>query len=293
MRVAVNGIHLYFDVDGAGLVPDGARMRTKPTLLMLHGGPGVDHSIYKPYFSRFTDVAQVVYLDNRGDGRSDRASRDTWNLAQWADDIHGFCVALGIEQPLVYGASFGGTLAMAYATRYPNHPAALMLVSTEAQASDIGRKIALFEQHGGAAVGALARKRYLEGNTERETMEAWVRLAVPLYTRATANPDVIARMQRNPETTQWFTRAGGEQSRFNLLPELAGIRCPTLVLGGVDDPMTPIESQRKIAAALPASLLTYHEFEHCRHGVVPDVPEQAEAILRAFIAKHGSESVVP
>ena len=51
MYVTVNGARLYFDVEGAGLVPDGPRMREKPTLLLLHGGPGFDHTTYKPAFS--------------------------------------------------------------------------------------------------------------------------------------------------------------------------------------------------------------------------------------------------
>ena len=66
MFVKVNGVRLYFDVEGAKLLPDGAKMREKPTLLLLHGGPGFDHSSYKPAFSRFADVAQVVYLDEKG-----------------------------------------------------------------------------------------------------------------------------------------------------------------------------------------------------------------------------------
>lgn len=41
----------FFDVEGASLVPDGPSMREKPTLLLLHGGPGFDHSIYKPAYS--------------------------------------------------------------------------------------------------------------------------------------------------------------------------------------------------------------------------------------------------
>jgi pimeloyl-ACP methyl ester carboxylesterase len=45
MWVRVNGVRLFFDVEGAGLVPDGPRMREKPTLVLLHGGPGFDHSI--------------------------------------------------------------------------------------------------------------------------------------------------------------------------------------------------------------------------------------------------------
>ena len=73
MHIMVNGARLYFDVEGAGLVPDGPRMREKPTLLLLHGGPGFDHSMYKPAFSHLADTAQIVYLDHRGNGRSEGA----------------------------------------------------------------------------------------------------------------------------------------------------------------------------------------------------------------------------
>jgi pimeloyl-ACP methyl ester carboxylesterase len=51
MHVFINGVRLFFDVEGAKLVPDGPAMREKPTLLLLHGGPGFDHSIYKPAYS--------------------------------------------------------------------------------------------------------------------------------------------------------------------------------------------------------------------------------------------------
>jgi pimeloyl-ACP methyl ester carboxylesterase len=70
MFVHVNGAKIYFDVESAGLVPDGPRMRTKPTLLLLHGGPGFDHTLYKPAFSALADIAQIIYLDHRGNGRS-------------------------------------------------------------------------------------------------------------------------------------------------------------------------------------------------------------------------------
>src|SRR5262245_62389151 len=83
MFIAVNGTRLYFDVEGAGLVADGARMRAKPTLVLLHGGPGVDHTIYKPAFSALADIVQIVYFDQRGSGRSAASDPDTWTLAQW------------------------------------------------------------------------------------------------------------------------------------------------------------------------------------------------------------------
>ena len=73
MHVMVNGVRLFFDVEGSGLVADGPAMRAKPTLLLLHGGPGMDHTTYKPRFSQLADVAQVLYLDHRANGRSGRA----------------------------------------------------------------------------------------------------------------------------------------------------------------------------------------------------------------------------
>src|SRR5688572_13195254 len=112
MHVSVNGAKLFFDVEGAKLVPEGAAMRERPTLILLHGGPGMDHTGYKPLFSQLADMCQVIYLDHRGNGRSDAATSDTWTLAQWGDDVRAFCEVLGIERPIVYGTSFGGAVAM-------------------------------------------------------------------------------------------------------------------------------------------------------------------------------------
>ena len=82
MHALVNGVRLFFDVEGASLVPDGPTMREKPTLILLHGGPGFDHSIYKPRFGELADIAQVVFLDHRGNGRSEPGPRELWTLAQ-------------------------------------------------------------------------------------------------------------------------------------------------------------------------------------------------------------------
>jgi proline iminopeptidase len=284
MKVLVNGVHLFFDVEGAHLVPDGATMRERPTIVLLHGGPGMDHSLYKPRLSALADVAQVVFLDHRGNGRSDAGPRDAWTLAQWGDDVRAFCDALGIARPIVFGTSFGGLVALAYATRHPAHPAKLILVSTEAAGgSHPERRVALFERLGGPEVGALARRRFLDGQGDEVTLEAWLRLAFPLYTRTPRAPEAMRRAVISPEVRNWFTRSGGEGGTFNVLPDLPRIQCPTLVLGGEDDPMTPIECQEDIVAALPAHLVRFERFAGCGHGVLPDAPERAMAIIRDFI----------
>jgi pimeloyl-ACP methyl ester carboxylesterase len=284
MYVLVNGVRLFFDVEGAKLVPDGPAMREKPTVLLLHGGPGFDHSVYKPAYAALADVAQVIYLDHRGNGRSDAGPKELWNLPQWGDDVRAFCDALGIANPIVLGVSFGGMVAMAYATRHPDHPSRLILISTEAAGdSHRDRRVAVFERLGGPEVGALARRRFFEahGLTDQAAIDAWRRLAMPYYTRV---PRDMGRAVVRPEVLHWFARPDGEGHSFDMLADLRRIRCPTLVMGGEDDPMTPIECQVDLAAALPADLVRFERFANCRHGIVPDEPEQALAVIRAFIA---------
>jgi pimeloyl-ACP methyl ester carboxylesterase len=286
MHALVNGVRLFFDVEGTKLVPDGPAMREKPTLLLLHGGPGFDHSIYRPSYSALSDIAQIIYLDHRGNGRSEDGPSEGWNLAQWGDDVRVFCDVLGIASPIVLGASFGGMVALAYATRHPAHPSKLVLISTEA-AGDThrDRRVELFERFGGREVGALARRRFLElqGHPDQVSVDAWRRLAIPLYTRIPRDPDMARRAINRPEVLHWFTRPGGESHTFNMFPDLHRIRCPTLVFGGEDDPMLPIECQADIAAALPAHLVQFERFADCRHAVVPDAPELAMAVIRGFI----------
>jgi proline iminopeptidase len=288
MHVVVNGLRLFFDIEGAKFVPDGPVMREKPTLLMLHGGPGSDHSIYRPAYAALSDIAQIVYLDHRGNGRSEDGPRESWTLAQWGDDVRAFCDALGIADPIVLGASFGGMVALAYATRHPDHPAKLVLISTEAVGGSYReRRVELFERFGGPEVGALARRRFLEvfGHPDQASLNDWGRLAIPHYTRIPRDPDMARRAVNRPETLRWFSRPGGESHSFDMSGDLHRIQCPTLVLGGEDDPIHPIESQADIAAGLPAHLVQFERFENCRHAVMTDAPERTIAVIRDFITR--------
>jgi pimeloyl-ACP methyl ester carboxylesterase len=194
---------------------------------------------------------------------------------------------VGLAPPLVRGVSFGGMVALAYATRHPAHPSKLILISTEAAGgSHRERRVALFERFGGPEVGALARRRFMEvrGHDE-DSLAAWLRLALPLYFRNPRHPDVARRGVSRPEVLQWFTKPGGESQTFDFFPDLHRIQCPTLVLGGEDDPIHPIESQADIAAALPPHLVQFERFVDCGHACMPDAPERTLAAIRNFIAK--------
>ena len=280
MYVTVNGARLFFDVEGLGLVPDGPRMLEKPTLVLLHGGPGFDHTMFKPAFSTLTDIVQVVYYDHRGQGRSS-GDPEGWTLAQWGDDVKGLCDALGIERPIVLGGSFGGFVAQAYATRHPEHPAKLILASTAAKI--VYEEIfAAFERVGGRQARDIAEPYWLEPTMERRTR--YLENCFPLYnTRAPSDPDALKRAILRHDVGLAFNGPDNEHGRMDFRADLARVKCPTLVLAGDVDPIMPISLSETMAACLPQHLVRFERFENCGHGVHRDDPERAFRVIREFI----------
>ena len=292
MRISVGDVHLFFDVDGQSLRPDGPRMRGVPTLLLLHGGPFIDHSMFKPEYSQLADVAQLIYVDHRGCGRSDRGSPNRWNLDQWGEDVRAFCDALEIQRPIVMGVSFGGFVAMSYATRYPEHPSAIVLCSTMGKWRD-DRSLSAFQKLGGDEAREAAR-RFWEDPTV-ENSRAYSLKCGPLCLRLTQGKrpnltltqisSLMSRFSRpvtNWDINEFFIR--GEKRTFDFLPILNRIACPTLVLSGEADPIATVADFQDIVDALPDELRQYELFPDAGHGIVDDTPQPFFARLRRFIS---------
>jgi pimeloyl-ACP methyl ester carboxylesterase len=280
MRVRVDDVRLYFDVDGAKLVPDGPWMRERPTVILLHPGPGFDHALYKVIAGPQLKLdAQVVYLDARGHGRSDRSSPELLTLDTWADDLKGFCDALGIERPIVLGLGFGSMIAARYAGRYPDHPAALVLLAPIAR-NVPARSVAVFDRLGGAEAGEAARL-FWEQPTER-TFAEYLRLCVPLVISYTVTAEVFARSQWDFATLiDWYANEG---MTIDMRPDLARIRVPTLALAGEDDAQAPLAGAEEAVAAMPADLVEFRSIPGARHSIFRDSPA-ALADVRAFIRR--------
>ncbi len=282
MLTDVNGARIFFDSAGPQLAIDGERMVPRPTLLVLHGGPGFDHSSLRPYFDRFADTHHVVYLDHRGNGRSTGAL-ETLSLAQWGDDIKTFCDALGIEKPIVYGNSFGGMVAMSYASRHPDHPARLILSSTAARLR-LDETLRLMQERGGEEARAIAEHFWTA--PDDAAMADYIRVCFPFYNPPGGNADAEAAARRRSilraDTARHFVM--GEMRTMNALPDLARISVPTLVTVGTYDPITPVLCSQEIHAAIPTGLSQLEIFEGAGHGVHRDRPADAERVMRRFLA---------
>jgi proline iminopeptidase len=277
MRVQVGGVRLFFDVEGAKLVPDGPWMRERPTVLLLHPGPGFDHGLFKvqlgPWLAAGT---QVVYLDMRGSGRSEAGPPEELRLERWAEDVRELCDVLRIEQPVVLGLGFGSLVALRYAVRHPAHPAALVLAAPLARIVP-ERSIAVYERLGGTEARDAAERYYSE--MDEQAFADFLRVCLPLLSTYALTSEVIARADWNPEVLmRWMA---GEAKQVDLRDELGAVTAPALVLAGEDDAWAPLESARE-AADLLSGPVRFRSFKRARHSVLRDAPEAYDE-LRLFL----------
>jgi proline iminopeptidase len=277
--IDVEDARLYFDTVGSQLEISGERMRERRTLIVLHGGPGFDHSTLRPYFDRFADGYQVLYLDHRGNGRSTGES-ESWTLAQWGRDVKCLCDRLGIERPVVYGNSFGGMVAMSYAKQFPDHPAKLILSSTAAR-MHIDTTVALMLERGGERAGSVARRFWTQ--PDEQAMQEYLSVCLPLY-NPKPNPEEASARSRTilkPQVTRHFVL--GEMRTMDARAGLERIVCPTLILAGGYDPITPVVCSQEILDALAPGIGELHVFPQAGHGVHRDEPVGAERVMRQFL----------
>src|SRR6185312_9913803 len=282
MFANVNGAKIFFDTLGAKLAIDGERMRERPSLIVMHGGPGFDHSTMRPYFDRFADTHQVVYIDHRANGRS-TGEQSTLTLAQWGDDVKAFCDVLGIVKPVVYGNSFGGMVAMAYAARHPDHPSKLILSSTAARMR-FDETYRMMEERGGKDARAIAERFWT--TTDDGTIADYMRVCMPFYNPPGGNAELQAQARRRAilrgDTLRYFST--GEMRNMDARAGLAKIKCPTLITVGDYDPITPVICSREIHEAMPRTVSRLEVFKGAGHCVHRDQPDEAERVMRAFLS---------
>jgi proline iminopeptidase len=286
VQAEVGDVRLYFEVFGQEWVVDGNEMRRRPVLVGLHGGPGLDGTKLRYDLAPLADIAQIVVPDQRGHGRSGLSSPDAWNLSTWARDVKTLCGVLGIDHPVVLGTSFGGFVAQQYAGDYPEHPAALILVSTSPRFCDLEEFTARIRELGGEEAAELARRDW-ENPTEESAAE-WERVLSPLISRGRDPQHELldALRIRTMEVNFHFMR---NNKAMDLRPRLEAVRCPTLVLVGEHDPLVPLHLGSEIVAAVAAGLARLEEIGGAGHEVFKDNPGDVYRSIRDFLSGLSSQ----
>src|SRR5438046_10547054 len=108
MRRAAGGYAPRVDVD----VPDGYGMFVEEVgsgfpLIVLHGGPGLDHTMFRPWLDPLGDELRLLYVDERGQGRSERVDPATLSLEVFARDVDLLAEPLELHGFALLGRSCG------------------------------------------------------------------------------------------------------------------------------------------------------------------------------------------
>jgi proline iminopeptidase len=283
VRISLGDVSLYFDVSGPSVLPRGETTTERPVLVAVHGGPGLDHVNLKDTLAPLGEDLQVLYYDQRGHGRSDHGSAESWNLRTWADDLRRLCDALGLGRPVVLGSSFGGYVVLAYAALFPDHPGGIILANTTGGRIDEERSIEVFRRIGGDEAAAVAQRDFAE--VTEESAAEYNRVCYPLFSSkpgfAEESRRRLARSIHTTDVNLHYFRH--EVTRFDPWSALTAIKCPVLVLAGEDDPACPLPVVEEMASQLPAATTRMVRLPGARHAIFRDRPDLTFPAVRDFV----------
>jgi proline iminopeptidase len=243
--------------------------------VVLHGGPGAHHDYLLPGFDALADGRTLIYYDQRGGGRSDVDRGTPVGWREHVADLEALREAWGLEQLTIAGYSWGGLLAMLYATTHPDRVTGLALVSPapawRAAREEFERR---FAERNMAPWLQQARRELREGGLRESDPEAYRRRLFELSVAAYF-PDPECARDLTPFRVTGRTQTGVWESLgdYDLRPALRTLRTPAVVLHGDDDPIPP-DTARAVADLLDAP---FHLLPDCGH--VPYV-EAFDAFVR-------------
>ncbi len=272
--ISVRGVSLFVKVMGQG-----------HPLLLMHGGPGVDHltmSSFRPLADQFT----LIFYDHRCNGRSEGADVSTMTWENLTADAEALRQSLGFERWAVLGHSFGGMVGLEYALRYPQSLSHLLLLDTCGDISWVQEKAPeVLAERGFNAETVKTAQRFFNGQIEPDEMvPSMMKFAKAYYHRL--NPLLLAhemilglRMKSRPEAL--IFGYGQLLKGWTVMDRLGEINVPTLVMAGRHDFQFPPEHQKELAAGIPDARLEI--IERAGHNAPSERPSEVNRVVREFL----------
>ncbi len=282
---------VWYAVEGEG--------RSGTPLLCLHGGPGMPHDYLEP-LADLSDERPVIFYDQLGCGRSPApADGRSWTVQRFVDELAAVRAALGLDTLVLFGNSWGGTLALAYVLQSPPPLRGLILSSPLVSTSnwleysqslrsalpvEVQEVLARHEQERffgcpeyQGAVAEFYRRHLCR-------LSPWPR-SIEL-TFAGMGLDVYMAMWGPSE----FGPVTGELANLDLVERLGQIQIPTLVTGGRFDEASP-EQMQTIAAHIEAAEIAI--FETSSHTAFLEERTAYIGRLREFLAAADDSAHMP
>ena len=239
-------------------LPDGYRMFVEELgaglpVIVLHGGPGMDHSMFRPWLDPLADEFRLLYVDERGQGRSDRVDPATLSLDVFARDVDLLAEALGVGRFALLGHSFGAIVTTWHATNVGT--AAAYVISggadeSAAMLADVEASLEAMGERGRPIADSWDQEQHVR--TDDELAEL-MRVQMPFHFAGEVPPGYGEETVYSPDVLRHFSSAG--YGDFDYRPQLGAVRRPTLVVVGERDRTTTVRAARVLHEGIEDSRL--------------------------------------
>lgn len=238
-------------------------------IIMLHGGPGLDHTMFRPWLDPLADEFRLLYVDERGQGRSDRVDPRTLNLQVWAGDIDLLATALGLERFGVLGHSFGAIITTTHAIDRGTAAAYVISGGGDSSAAlegDVTASLDALGEEGAAIVKSWEDEKTVE--TEAE-FAALMEAQMPFHFAGVAPPDFGFGDDLRTGGLRHIANVG--YGDFDYPPQLHRVKNPTLIIVGERDRTTTLRAAGVLHEGIPASeLAVIPEVGHMSYVEAPE-----------------------
>ncbi len=273
--MSIRGASLYVKTIGHGY-----------PLLLMHGGPSLDHTSLLP-LEPLADQFTLIFYDHRCNGRSDGAEVSSMTWENLTGDADALRQALGFDKWAVLGHSFGGNVALEYALRYGQNLSHLVLMNTGGDQKWVRENAPeILAKRGFSAPAVEAARRFYSGQVTPETYQRTVMKFMTGYFYH-INPLTMALgMLKGPHTVyrpEALIQGYGQLlDGWNVMDRLGEIHTPTLVLAGRYCFLFPPEHQAILADRLPNAKLEL--IERAGHNPQMERPAETMRAIREFLA---------
>ena len=279
MLVDIGDTRLHVEERGSGEL----------ALIALHGGPGLDHTMFGDWLDPLGDVCRLLLVDERAQGRSDPAPPVTWTLDQHARDVDALAAALGLERYVVLGHSFGAFIALQHAVDFAGRPSATIVSSgvpsERLLLGHVDAQLAAFEPVELREQVTASWAREAVARTP-EDVGALLADQLPFHFADPRDPridDMRAAMADAAYAPDILRAAATEgYGHIEVEDRLGGVTHPVLVLAGRHDRTCSVEAASAIADGVPGARLVV--FEHSAHMAFAEEPDAYVAAVRDFLA---------
>ena len=250
-------------------------------LIVLHGGPGLDHSMFRPYLDPLGDEFRLLYVDERGQGRSDRVDPETLSLEVFARDVDLLAEALGIQRFALLGHSFGAIIATKHATELGTAAAYVISGggdSSDALLDDVHASLEAMGEAGDAIEASWEQEKTV---TTEDELKELLRTQMPFHFAGDPPPGYGDDTVGTPDVLRHFANIG--YGDFDYMPVLSRVSSPTLVIVGERDRTTTPRAAQALHEGIAGSELVV--LPGVGHMSFVETPEPYIEAVRTFLRK--------